>query len=85
MMNPTIVGYTPAIQGGITDFFGGFFTDMWRFTSVLGAGNTTNFRIQTSRDTLSDLKNSMGMPGVIEVPSGQLAWSKIQPFVKEIL
>lgn len=85
MMNPTIVGYTPAIQGGITDFFGGFFTDMWRFTSILGAGNTTNFRIQTSRDTLSDLKNSMGMPGVIEVPSGQLAWTKIQPFLKDIL
>jgi hypothetical protein len=66
IMNKTIKGYSPSVQGSIVDFFGGFFTDVWRCESNLvpGPGGTavSRFKITTARTTLSDLKNSASMP-----------------------
>jgi energy-coupling factor transporter ATP-binding protein EcfA2 len=57
-----LTGYEPSIQGSITDYFGGFFTDMWRCEAYVAAGNKTAFKLTTSRTTKSDLKNSANMP-----------------------
>ena len=80
IMNPIVVGYRPSVQGGIIDYFGGFFTDVWRCTCLAAPAGKSEFKIQTVRDSQSDLKNSMGMPTEILVKEGELAWLKLEPF-----
>jgi len=79
------VAIKPAIQGGIKDQLGGLFTDVWRCTSMAAPGGKVDYKIQTVRDALSDLKNSMGMPNEILVRQGELAWTKIEPYVKGLV
>lgn len=82
MMVTEIVGYTPAVQSGITDFFGGFFTDIWRCFSVPKPGSGNEFKIVTEATGLSPyLKNSVGLPGEISVKNGELAFDKLKPFL----
>jgi AAA domain len=82
VMKTIIEGYRPAINGGITDYFGGFFTDMWRCTSRPAAGGQVEFTIQTMKDGLSDLKNSIGLPNEITVKQNELAWNKLASHLK---
>jgi len=59
----TIMKYRPALSSKLTDYLGGFFTDIWRCQSVLPlAGKPRPYRIQVMGDGLSDLKNSVGFP-----------------------
>lgn len=82
IMDPVLIGYRPAVQGGITDYFGGFFTDMWRCEAEPAGGCKTDYKITTARTALSDLKNSMGMPNEILVKQDQLAWPLLEPYLK---
>ena len=67
IMKENIVGYKPSVTGGIADYFGGFFTDIWRCeTSPTPRG--TSYIIRTNKTTKSpDLKSSMGLPA--ELPA----------------
>ncbi len=86
MLQPMVVGYRPAIQGGITDYLGGFFSDQWRCTCFPGAGNKQDFRLQVTRDTLSDLKNSMALPSEgFTWKEGEMGYSKLEPYLKGIV
>jgi hypothetical protein len=38
-----VTKYNPALRSRISDYFGSFFTDMWRCTGVPAAGNTSKF------------------------------------------
>jgi hypothetical protein len=82
IMDPILIGYRPAIQGGITDYFGGFFTDMWRCTAIAAPGGQSEFEILTVRDSKSDLKNSLGLPPKITIKEGELSWPKLEPYFK---
>lgn len=82
MMNPTVTGYEPAVQGKVTDYLGGFFTDVWRFDSGVKAGNKRGFTIEAVKTTMSDLKNSLEMPPKIEIAEGELAWTKLEPYLR---
>lgn len=57
-----ITGYKPSLNGSITDYFGAFFTDVWRCEARPAPMGKTEFYITTSRTTKSDLKNSLGLP-----------------------
>lgn len=81
IMNREIVGYQPSVQGSIVDFFGGFFTDMWRCTAHAAPADRVEYKIHTCRTALSDLKNSIGLPNEILVRQGELAFDKIKPFL----
>ncbi len=80
MMDPVLVGYRPAVQGGVTDYFGGFFTDMLRCTSSPAPGGGVDYKIQTVKNTHSDLKNSVALPSEISIKNGELAFDKIKSF-----
>jgi len=82
MMNKTIVGYEPSIQGSIVDYFGGFFTDMWRCTAEAAPGGLVEFRLQPIRSAKSDLKNSVGLTETIKIKSGESMFEKVAPFLK---
>ncbi len=79
-MQPILVGYRPAIQGGITDYFGGFFTDMIRCTCLAAPAGKVEFKLQTVRDAQSDLKNSVGLPPELLIKEGELGWLKLKPY-----
>lgn len=78
IMQEQIIGYTPAVQGGITDYFGGFFTDMWRMTAELAPGDKLEFKLTGQRTGLSDLKNSIGLPPVLKNPT----YADVEPYIK---
>lgn len=65
--------YVPSVQGKIGDYFGGFFTDVWRCESRPGVMYegvpTSEFYLVTGKTKLSDLKNSMGLPYEIKDPT----------------
>ena len=82
MMNKTIVGYEPSVQGSIVDYFGGFFSDMWRCTCEPAPGGTVEFRLQPIRSPKSDLKNSIGLTDSLKVKQGESMFAKIEPFLK---
>lgn len=84
MLQPLVIGYRPAVQGGITDYFGGFFTDVWRCTSLAASAGRVEFKINTIRDGLSDLKNSLGLPNEIVIKQDELAWSKLAPYFAKL-
>lgn len=86
IMDPVVSSYRPAVQGGITDYFGGFFTDMWRCTATAAPGGKVEYMIQTVRDPLSNLKSSfIDMPNEILVKQGELAFAKLQPYMKGLV
>lgn len=67
VMKKNVIGYQPSISGGITDYFGAFFTDVWRCTIDRVGQTPTNplgleARLTTARNSKSDLKNSLGLP-----------------------
>lgn len=72
MMQEELVGYRPAVQGGILDYFGGFFTDMWRCTMQPAPGGKLETYLHTGRTTHSELKNSMGLPLEIKNPTYEI-------------
>lgn len=78
MMQEELIGYRPAVQGGITDFFGGFFTDMWRLVANEAPGGRQEITMYTCRSNTSELKNSMLLPGVIKNPT----YKDLEPYLK---
>ena len=85
ILNAKIVGYRPAVQGGISDYFGGFFTDMLRCTCSPAAAGRLEFKLQTVRDSMNDLKNSLGLPAEITWKDGELGYLKLEPYLKDLL
>lgn len=78
MMQEELIGYRPAVQGGITDFLGGFFTDMWRLEARPAPGGTQEIVMTTCRTTTSELKNSMLLPAQIINPT----YAMLEPYLK---
>jgi hypothetical protein len=67
IMQQTLVKRSPAVSSRLTDYFGGFFTDMWRCDSSPGPNNTMKYFVQITRTAVDDLKNSYGERGEIDV------------------
>lgn len=63
IMLKTLISRTPVVNSGIGNYFGAFFTDMWRCESRLGPGNKPRFFVQFSKTLYDDLKNSYGQVG----------------------
>lgn len=83
IMNQAVIGYQPSVQGSIVDYFGGFFTDMWRCTAEPAPGDTLEFRLNVVRNTKSDLKNSLGLPpGGFKIKQGESMYEKLLPYLK---
>jgi len=71
MMKEKVLKYEPAFQGGITDYFGGFFTDMWRVECRKAAAGQYKYFVVTKKTTLSDLKCSFpNIPDEVEITNG---------------
>jgi len=79
MMNVIIEGYRPSVQGSVTDYFGAFFTDVWRCTSSPPIGGKPQpYQVQTVKDSRSpDLKSSCGMPGEMKAE-----WAEVNKYLK---
>lgn len=69
IMTKILDSYSPSVQGSIVDYFGAFFTDMWRCEARLAAGNRVEYVLTTNRTTKSDLKNSCGLPQEVRNPT----------------
>jgi hypothetical protein len=83
IMNKMVVAYDPSIQGSTAKQLPGYFTDVWRCWSEPAPGDKQEFMIQTTATKKSRyLKNSFGLPSTITIKQNELAWSKIEPFVK---
>jgi hypothetical protein len=76
-MIETVLGYRPAVQSGLTDYFGGFFTDMWRMEARPAPAGKVDYVLTTNRTSLSDLKNSVGLPNEILNPT----YEKLKPYL----
>ena len=76
VMKELIVGYKPSVQGGIADYFGAFFTDIWRSvieTEPTTKGPVTKTKLYTCKTPKSpDLKNSLLMPAVIDASYAEI-------------
>lgn len=70
--------YEPSVQGSVVDYFGAFFTDMWRCEARPGPGGKPQFFLTTSKTARSDLKNSCGMPSEILDPT----FEKLNQYLK---
>lgn len=77
LMQEELIGYRPAVQGGITDYFGGFFTDVWRCTNRLAPGGRVEYVLSPTKTPFSDLKNSVGLVGDMIDPS----YEKLKPYL----
>ena len=74
VMTEEIVGYKPSVTGGIADYFGGFFTDIWRCETQPLPGDKQKFIIRTNKTSKSpDLKSSMGLPGELPASYAEIA------------
>lgn len=83
IMNTIVVAYKPMVQGSTADNVGGFFTDIWRCWSQPAPGDKVEFLIQTTPTSKSRyLKNSFGMDSLITVKQNELAFSKIEKWMK---
>lgn len=76
LMKPIVVAYEPSIQGSVCDFFGAFFTDVWRCTAEPSPSGL-DFTLWPVRTTKSDLKNSLGIPDKIT----NIDYSKLIPYL----
>lgn len=82
ILNRIVVGYEPSVQGSIIDYFGGFFTDVWRCTSEPAPGDTIEFKLNVVRTSKSDLKNSLGLPTAgFRIKQGESMFAKLEPFL----
>lgn len=70
IINKILLSYSPSVQGSIVDYFGSFFTDIWRCEARPAPGGRLEFWVVTQRTHLSDLKNSCQMPNEINVTQG---------------
>jgi len=71
IMKEKIVKLEPAFQGGITDYFGGFFTDMWRIECRKAAAGQYKYMVVTKKTTLSELKCSFpNVPDEVDISNG---------------
>lgn len=70
--------YEPSVQGSIADFFGAFFTDMWRCEAKIGAMSKVEFWLRTQKTQKSDLKNSFGLPPDMKDPT----WAELNKYMK---
>jgi hypothetical protein len=62
-----LVKYAVSVSSKITDYFGSFFTDVWRCTASLPVGGKPQpFQLHTQPTSRSDLKNSCLMPPTID-------------------
>lgn len=61
--------YQPALRSRISDYFGSFFTDMWRASSAPGPGGVAKFSLTTGATSRSELKNSIGLPAEMTNPT----------------
>lgn len=83
IMVPTLVSIDPKIQGGLQNGLSGLFTDVWRVIRQPDIGDATEQVITTHPTTLQNyLKNSMNMPAKITIADGELAWKKLEPYLK---
>jgi hypothetical protein len=64
---------TPAVSSKLTDYFGAFFTDMWRCESRPGPGGKPTYWVQVSKKPYDDLKNSFGEFTDVDVTSDGFA------------
>jgi hypothetical protein len=82
IMNKTIVGYDPTVQGSIGDQLPAFFTDCWRCESKPAPGDKVEYSITTTAvQKLRYLKNSFGLPSVITVKQDELAYDKLKLYL----
>jgi hypothetical protein len=65
-----IVAYQPAFQGGVTDYFGGFFTDMWRCEARMGSAGAQEFWVVPTKQPKNELKNSFLFTEAMNVTNG---------------
>ena len=80
IMKERVIGYEPFFQGKVGDIIGAFFTDVWRMEVKTGAGGTIVTELQTVRHPKCEhLKNSLNMPGIIDVSKGFVA---VEPYLK---
>lgn len=83
ILNRIVVGYEPSVQGSIVDYFGGFFTDMWRCIAEPAPGNILEYRLYVVRTSKSDLKNSLGLPpDGFKIKAGESMFDKIKPYLE---
>ena len=69
-----VIRLDPLVTGGIRYQLCGLFTDVWRCYSKPEPGGKVCFVIETMKTPLSgDLKNSFGLPAVINIPQDKLA------------
>jgi len=76
IMIPRITAYAPSINSGIGDYFGAFFTDMWRCQADMAPAGV-EYKLVPIRTKLSDLKNSIGLPNEIKNPT----YAALQPYL----
>lgn len=79
MLQEEIVGYTPAIQGGITDTFAGLFTDMWRCTCEPAPAGRLDFKLTVVKSPLCELKNSVQFDKAVFVNP---TYKDLEPYLK---
>lgn len=77
-----VIRYVPSFRSKVSNFFGGFFTDMWRCTAVPCSVDKLHpdgvkFCLNTLPTSRSELKNSLVMPAVIE----DVTYAKIAPYL----
>jgi hypothetical protein len=84
-MMKEVIRRDPIINGGIKHQLGGFFTDIWRCSSMPAPGGGIEFKINTCKTTMDDLKNSLMLPEEIVIKKGELAWTKLEPYMKGLV
>ena len=75
-----VLGYRPSVSTKIADYFGYYFTDIWRCQITLDAGNKLRARVRTHPNALCNLKNSLLLPTEIDA-----TWVALEPYMQEIL
>lgn len=75
-----VIGFRPTVQGGIADYFSGFFTDAWRLTSGVGPLQRLEITMETCKTIKSPhLKNSVGLPPELKNPT----YTMLEPYLKK--
>lgn len=86
IMKEDVVGYVPAVQGGIAHTFNGLFTDVWRCSCVPAPAGRIDYRLHVVRDGMSDLKNTLNIPPAgLTWSHGELGYEKLAPYLKGIV
>lgn len=73
-----VIGYRPTVQGGIADYFSGFFTDSWRLSTSVAPGGLLEVLMETCKTVKSPhCKNSIGLPTTLQNPT----YTKLEPYL----